>query len=150
MYEWLLFLHVLGAVVWVGGGIVLQALGFRLASTDDAQAALRFAKDGEWLGTRLFMPASILVLFGGIALTLEGDWGFDQVFVLAGLVGVASSIVIGAALLGPAQKRLLSIIEARGMNDPEARGLQKKIATLSMVDVTVLVVVVFFMTVKPG
>jgi uncharacterized membrane protein len=50
LYEWLLFLHIVAAIVWIGGGVILQILGARLARSRDAEGMLKFTRDIEVLG----------------------------------------------------------------------------------------------------
>ena len=68
LYSVLLFVHILGAVVWIGGGISLQVLGVRVRASGDPQRMAALATEAEWMGTRLYMPASGVVLLAGIAL----------------------------------------------------------------------------------
>jgi hypothetical protein len=65
-YTFFKSLHVVGAVIWVGGAAALQILAFRIIRTGDATRQAEFAKDAEFVGTRAFIPASWVLLLSGI------------------------------------------------------------------------------------
>jgi uncharacterized membrane protein len=78
LYELLLAIHILAAVIWVGGSTAIQVLAIRASGSGDSVRMATFAGEAEWVGMRVFMPSSIVVLLAGIALVFEGNWGFDQ------------------------------------------------------------------------
>ena len=57
-YEFVLFLHIAMAVIWVGGGFLLQMLALRVMATGDDARKAAFAGDAEVLGMRVFAPSS--------------------------------------------------------------------------------------------
>ena len=149
-YELFLAVHVVCAVVWVGGGVSMQVLAVLAERANDGPRMATFAKDAEWIGTHIYLPASLLLLGAGIALVLIGQWGFGTLWVALGIAGFASSVVIGAAFTGPAAKKLAPLLEERGPNDPEVRRRMQKIFTISRVETVILLLVVVDMTMKPG
>jgi uncharacterized membrane protein len=95
-YELLLFAHIFAAVTWVGGALATQVLAVRVRRSSDPPALVSFAHDAEWIGLRVFLPASIVLLLSGIGLVLEGDWGFSTLWVLLGLAAYALSVLRAA------------------------------------------------------
>ena len=85
-YNVLLFLHIAGAVVWVGGGAALTILGTRFATVDTPGLEGLF-RQSAWLSSRVFTPASLVVLVAGILLVIEGPWSFSHLWVELGLLG---------------------------------------------------------------
>ena len=65
-YELLKTIHVLTAVIWVGGGVMGQLLAYRIRKSNDTGRMAAFAKDSEWIGTRVFLPSSLILLAMGI------------------------------------------------------------------------------------
>jgi uncharacterized membrane protein len=59
LYELLLAIHILAAVIWVGGATALQVLAFRTVRTDDGARIAYFAGEAEWVGMRVFFPTSV-------------------------------------------------------------------------------------------
>ena len=50
LYDWLLFAHVLAAMVWVGGLVMLVAVGTRTRRSGDPDAIARFVRSLRVLG----------------------------------------------------------------------------------------------------
>lgn len=150
LYDFLKSIHILAAVIWVGGGFALQFMATRIdQSRDEAQMAA-FAANAEWIGMRLFMPASIVVLISGIWAVNEGGWGFTDFWVLWGFFGIIVSVIVGAAFLGPESGRIGKLVAERGMDDPEVVQRRSRIFLISRIELAVLISVVLVMASKPG
>jgi uncharacterized membrane protein len=96
---WLHVLHIAAAMVWVGGGVMLSAIGIRARRTGDLAIIRDFAQTLAYVGLRVFMPAVVLLLVTGVWLVLSGDGAFTQLWVLLALGGFAVAFVIGAVFL---------------------------------------------------
>jgi uncharacterized membrane protein len=146
------FVHVLSAVVWVGGACTVQVYALLATRTNDPLRVAAFAKDTEFVGTRIFLPSSLILLVSGI-FTLHdssGLWSFGQGWVQFGLVVVTLSIVVGAGYLGPESGRIARATEAKGVESPEVQERIQRIFLVSRVELVLLLAVVFDMVVKPG
>lgn len=150
LYEILLFVHVLAVITWVGGAIMFDVLAERAVKSDDAARVAGHLGESEHLAKTYFIPTSLITLAAGIWLVFEGDWGFTQPFVIGGLVGIVTTIVIGAGILGPTSARLAAQAASAGRLDQELKDGLAKLRNISRLDLAVLVVVIFLMTVKPG
>jgi hypothetical protein len=144
-YEFLLFVHVSCAVIWIGGGFVLQIYAMVERSSGDTAAMARFAGIAGRLGERVFIPASLLVVLAGIGLMIEGPWSWGDLWVVFALVTFAASFALGAGVLGPTAKK----IEVVGPETDEGQRLIRRIFSLLRVDLLFLFAIVFAMTVKP-
>jgi uncharacterized membrane protein len=118
LYEFLLFVHVSCAVIWLGGGFVLQVYGMVMLKGGDAAELARFAGNAGKIGERLFTPAALLVLLAGIGLMLEGNWDWDALWVVFSLVVFVGSFALGIGVLSPTAKK----IEVVG---PESRSARR-------------------------
>jgi uncharacterized membrane protein len=147
-YEWYLMVHILTAVIWVGGSHMLQLLGTRLLRANDPHRLAGFAKDVDWVGTRVLAPSSLLLVIFGFLLVEEADIGYPF-WVIFGIAVFAYSFVTGAFFIGPQAGKLGKLIEARGEDDPEVHRLIRRILVLSRVELLLLVLVVVDMTIKP-
>jgi len=148
MYELLLFLHVLTAVVWVGGGIALNFIGTRLIAAGTTAEIAGFARQLEWIGTRVFMPSSLVLLLAGIFMTIDA-WSFEELWIAIGIAGFLYSFINGAFFIGPLSGRTGKLLEARGADDPEVSANIKKLFFFGRIELFVLVIVVWAMTMKP-
>jgi Predicted integral membrane protein (DUF2269) len=151
LYELLLFVHVLATVVWVGSGFLSLVLAIKYDSDGDESAIRRFLADQEFLATRLFVPASLIVLIMGIALVIESDaWAFDQLWIVLGLVGFAATFCTGLFLIKPTSERIGAQMEREGGRlTPQIRTEIRKLIVKARVDYVVLSVVIFDMVAKP-
>jgi uncharacterized membrane protein len=149
-YEVMKTIHVLAAVVWVGGGVTTQVYAARIRSQQDPARLAAFAKDIEWVGLRVYTPASLIVLLLGIGMVVEGFPGFSDLWIILALVGIGLSIVIGAGYLGPTSGKLGTLLEERGPEDAEAQQMLGRVLAVSRADLTILLLIVIDMVVKPG
>jgi uncharacterized membrane protein len=151
-YNSLKFVHVLSAVVWVGGACTLQAFAIRISATGDGVRMATFAKDAEYVGNRIFLPSSIILLVSGIFTIHEssGVWSYSQTWVQVGLVMIVVSIAIGAGFIGPEAGRVAHAIEQHGPESDEARSRISRIFLVSRFELVLLLLVIFDMVVKPG
>ena len=150
LYEGLLFLHILLAVVWVGGGAIIQLYALRALGTNDPARLAGFAKDTEWVATRTFTPAGLLLVASGIWLVEEGSWGFDHFWIAFGLAVYAASFLSGALFIGPELGRIGKLVDEHGVEHPDVQARIKRIFVISRVELVFLIAVVFDMTIKPS
>jgi uncharacterized membrane protein len=150
LYSVLLFIHILGAIVWVGGSVSLQVLGMRVRASGDPHRLAALASDAEWMGTRLYSSAAGVVLLAGIALVFTGSWSFNQLWIVLGLAAFAFSFIIGATVVGPTAKKLGERLASHGPEDSEAQSSIQKIFLVSRIELAVLIFIIFDMAVKPG
>ncbi len=143
------FFHVLSAVVWVGGGVMLQFLLAR-AKAAGPEAMGAFNESAEWTSNRVFMPASFLTLGFGIATVIAGGYDWAEMWISVGFVGFILSGILGMAVLGPTAKKMKTLVAERGPNDPVVAHMARRLDTVGKIDLVILIIVVFMMVTKPG
>jgi uncharacterized membrane protein len=148
MYDFWLFIHVLMAIVWVGGAVNLQIIGTRLQLANEPMQMAKFARQVEWIGTRVLTPASILIVIAGVIMTLD-RWDFEQLWIIIGIAGFLYSFVNGAFFLGPVSGKTGKLMEERGAEDSQVQTNLRRLFTLSRIELVILIVVVWAMTMKP-
>lgn len=140
-------LHVLAAIVWVGGGILTLVFTWRALGAD-REHRLGLARDTEFLANRVFAPAAMVALLFGILMVLEVDaYEFTDTWIVIGFTGLVLSTILGMAYYPPQSKRLITEITE---SDPKAEGRLATIAKVSTIDMAILVTVVWAMVAKPG
>jgi uncharacterized membrane protein len=146
------FVHVLAAVVWVGGACVVQVYALLALRTNDPARVAAFAGDTEFVGTRVFIPASLILLVSGIFTVHEsgGGWSYSQGWVQFGLAIIVLSIIVGAGYLGPESGRIARATEAHGVASAEVQARIRRIFLVSRIELVLLLCVIFDMVVKPG
>lgn len=144
-------IHVLAAVVWVGGAAASQFYAIRIQRSGDPARLAAFGKDAEWVGMRVFMPASILVLLLGIWMVVRVEfYAFGDAWILIGLGGILFSALVGSLFLGPESGRLGKLIEAEGPENPEVQRRMSRLYLVSRIELAILLLVVVDMVVRPG
>lgn len=141
--------HVVVAVFWVGGGVLLTVLGLKAEMSDDPNEIVALARWAGWVGERLFAPAGGIVLAMGIAMMINTNWGWGKFWVDAGLVGYAASFAVGVAVLTPLGKRIGELSASKGPTAPETLAAIQRILLIARLDVAVLLLVVADMVTKP-
>ncbi len=151
-YTGFTFVHVLAAVVWVGGACVVQVYALLALRTNDPARVAAFAGDTEFVGTRVFIPASLILLVSGIFTVHEsgGGWSYSQGWVQFGLAIIVLSIIVGAGYLGPESGRIARATEAHGVASAEVQARIRRIFLVSRIELVLLLCVIFDMVVKPG
>jgi uncharacterized membrane protein len=149
-YQWLLAVHILCVVVWVGGTGTMQILAIRAQGASDPSRMVVLGGEVEWVGQHVYLPASILVLISGIAMVINGEWGWGHFWILFGLFGILFSAITGATFLGPEAGRLKKLMQEQGENAPEVRSRLSRIFLVSRIELLVLLLVVADMALKPG
>jgi uncharacterized membrane protein len=142
-------IHVLAAVIWLGGGAMITVLAWRAQRAKDNLQLLQIGKQAEWLSTRVFVPAALVVLAMGIVLMQKGDWGYGDFWALFGLIAWGVSFVVGAAFLGPETGKLAKLIEAKGPEDPDVITRLNRIISVARTDVVLIILIAIDMVAKP-
>jgi len=144
-YEFFLFFHITAAVVWLGGAFMFQMYGLVVRRGGDPEEIARFAGRAGSLAERMFVPASLVVILAGIALMVNGNWDWDQLWVIFALVTFAASFLTGLLVLGPMAKRIPVV----GPTTPAGQALIERLFTILRVDLSFMYAIVFAMVVKP-
>jgi uncharacterized membrane protein len=151
LYEFLLFAHIAGAVIWVGGGTMIQFFAFRALRSDDTDRIANLASDIEWVGSRILVPTSLLTFLLGVGLVWESDAiGFGDDWIVIGLVLFAVTFLAGAGFFGPESGRIAKLVALHGAGSPAAQARIRRILILSRIDLVVLFLIIFEMSVKPS
>lgn len=141
--------HVLAAVLWVGGGAFLTFMAMATERADDPGRLVEVARQAEWGAMRIFVPASFVVLAMGIAMTINGDLDWGQFWLVFGLVAWAISTAIGIGFLTPRIKRLTKLLEDHDPRDSEVQSVVTPLLLAARLDIALLLLIVLDMTVKP-
>jgi uncharacterized membrane protein len=148
-YELWLFLHILAAMVWVGGAVAIQAFGILTKRAADPAKTAFFAQNVSIVVLWVLLPSSLTVLAAGIGLVENGNWDWDEPFIAWGLILWALVSLIAFGFLGRAMGVAGGRLAAEGPS-PDLGLRLRNLVWLSRALLGVLVVIVFLMTIKPG
>jgi hypothetical protein len=148
-YSAFMAVHVTFVVIWIGGGALLTILGVLAEQRNDGAELTAIARQAAFAGMRLFAPAAIVVVAMGIAMTIDAHLGFNHFWLVFGLLGFASTFMLGIGVLAPMSKQLTELIEEQGTDTAEVKAMISKILLIARADVAVLLLVVVDMVTKP-
>jgi uncharacterized membrane protein len=144
-------IHVLAVILWLGGAAGLTLVAVRAERAKDKQQIISIAKQAEFLGMRIFTPASFVVLAMGIVLIHKsnGLFHYDQFWVLFGLIAWGFSAATGVLFFGPQTAKLNKLIAAKGPDDPEVEARILTILRVARADVVLILLIAADMVAKP-
>ncbi len=146
--SWIHFLHVLSAIVWLGGGLVLSVVGSRVKTSTIPGAISDFAQTLTYVGTRVMLPGVVGTLVFGVWMVLiDSQWNFRQFWVLLAIGLFVLAFLIGAVYLGRVGIQMQQL-----KPDDTANGqvlLDRWLVGYRLV-LIVLLIVVWDMVFKPG
>jgi uncharacterized membrane protein len=149
LYDWLLLLHILAAMAWVGGLIVLTVLSGSVLRDPDPAARARFIRFLRRVGPMVLAPATVLVIAMGIWMVAQSDaWSLEQRWVRLGLVLFFAAFLIGAVF----QSRAAVLAERASKAGDDvlaARQLRRWTWGMRLI-LVILVVTAWDMVFKPG
>jgi uncharacterized membrane protein len=149
MYDFLLAVHLLCAVIWVGGGVTMHIFG-RLATKEGPERELAFTQQSIRVGNVVYAPLSVILLIAGVLLVEEVGYSYGDFWITVGFLGFLSSFVLGVFYYGRAGKRYAELAAGEGPGSPAAAAVYRRTANVNMFELTVLLLVVIDMAVKPG
>lgn len=148
--EFLLFIHIVFAIAWVGGSISLSLNGARVMGATDAGARLHFMRQAEFMA-RVLSVAGIVVAAAGIWLVIRIDaYGFDQYWISYAFAVVIISALLGMFFFAKQIRRAIAIGEKEGADSPAFKATGRRIAQVAAFDLLLLLSAVWMMVVKPG
>lgn len=147
-YSLLLFVHISMAIVWIGGGFMMQLFGIRATMSADTARIAALGQDIEWIANRTFIPASLIAFVSGIALVVNSDfYGFGDDWIVIALALYATTFLAGLLYLGPESGRVGKLQAERA---PEAGVRTMRLIMLARLDLVLLFLIVYDMAVKPS
>lgn len=145
---WIHLLHVLSAMVWLGGGFLLSIVGARARTSDRPDAIPDFGQSLTYIGTRVLLPATVGTLVFGIWMVLiDAQWNFGQFWVLLAIGLFIVAFLIGAIFMGRVGMQLQKV---GAQNMTEAKALLGRWLVGYRVLLLVLLIIVWDMIFKPG
>jgi uncharacterized membrane protein len=156
MYKTLLFLHILGVFMIVGGASVATALGIKMSKSRHARAIADMSSVSIVAERYVITPGAILALVAGTFLVHRSGHQFDEFWIIAAYVLWIVAITIGWVILGrhsSSLNRHANELLAKGIDEED--GLQKAAAApigpvFGAVQNVILLAFIYLMVVRPG
>jgi uncharacterized membrane protein len=149
VYQLLLFVHIVCAMIWVGGALYAQVLALRVRESDDPAELPRLARHVEFIGSRVFMPVALLLFLAGAAMTVQA-WSFGQAWIAISVALWILSALAGALYLAPRAKRVAGLFEEEGPSSAAGRAVLDRMFLVSRLELGAFGIIVALMVFKPG
>ena len=149
MYQVLLYIHIVSAVIWVGGAFAIQALAILASRSDDPTELPWLGRKLVILGSRVFMPAATVLFLAGALMTIQ-QWSFGNTWIAVSVGLFVLSAVGGAVYLGPRAKRVAELFDAEGPASTEARELIGKLFFATRLELVSFAIILALMVFKPS
>lgn len=150
LYETLKFIHIIGAVVVLGGGILITAFLIGAVIGRNAERVQAVSSISSWVGPRVFAPAWVLLLAFGIWATLEGNLSFGDAWITIGFVVFVIAFLLGPGVHERNAKALHAAIGEHGAGSEQALAICRRELGISLFEAAILIFAVWAMTAKPG
>jgi uncharacterized membrane protein len=144
-----LFLHVVGAVVWIGVGLTGQAILVWADRREEHEFVATLYRWVAWVEPAAAVLGPLLLIVTGVGLVLDGPWGFGDTWVVIGLGGYVAALVLGGALQAPGTKRVNSLLRERGAEDSGTITAMRRLNAYYWLELATLLIVLLAMTTKP-
>lgn len=142
-------LHVIAAVIWVGGDVTLTTLGIVFERRRDSETLATLGKLGAWIGVKVYTPAAFAVFAFGVAVVEQGHWGWDRLWIDLALAGWAIATGVGVLFVGPELGRIDGDATEFGPESDAVARRVKRLFTVFRFDTVLLILIVLDMTAKP-
>ena len=145
-----LAIHILSAVIWVGGDVTLTVLGIVFERRGEGATLGALGRMGAWIGTRVYTPTLVVTLVFGIILMQTGNFDWGQFWVIFALVGWTIAALVGVGFVGPELGRIDEAARMHGPDSPEVAMRVKRLFMIFRFDTVLLLLIVVNMAAKPS
>jgi uncharacterized membrane protein len=144
-------IHVLCAVLWIGGNATLNiATTMALRSGDPVFQSNIFRTVGL-IGPRFFQPLSIVLLASGIWLVAKYDtvFSFSDFWISYGMAVIVLTIAVGMGFLGPRSGKIAGLLD-QGADQDTVQVTATPFKWVARADLLMLLSAVVIMVIKPA
>jgi uncharacterized membrane protein len=156
MYKTLLFLHILGVFLIVGGAAIATAIGIKLSKTAHTRTVAELSRLSIVAERYVITPGALLALGAGTWLVHEIGYDYGATWIVASYVLWVTAMTIGWAILGRHSVRVnRHAKELEGQGVSESAELRTHAAApvgmvFGLVQNVILLAFIYLMVVRPG
>ncbi len=148
-YDLLLFVHVVGAILWVGLATTLALAGFRASRSPDPAESRLVGQLAGWLGPRVILPSALAVGVSGVLLARELYRPLEQLWLQIGLAAYIALLLGHFGFRLPQVGRVGRAIARHGPSSAQAVRHGRRLAVYNRIDLTLLFLLVGDMALRP-
>jgi len=148
MREFLLYVHLLGVVVWIGGGALFAIWGGRARRTAQPTVVIFVAETIAWLVDWVIVPAALVTLVSGVLLADLAKKPPTWLMVKVGVVAIG--VVVVFAVQRPTAKALVHALHGTGKKaGAQVPGLARRQARVGMIGGVLALIIMGLAVFKP-
>ena len=147
----LLYLHLLGVVVWIGGGALFAIWGGRARRSGQPPLVVFVAETIAWLLDWVIVPAMLVTVVAGVLLTAAADLAMKPpMWLMAKVALVAIGVVLLFAVQRPTAKALVHALHATGKKaGAQVPGLARRQMLMGMIGGVLAMIIIGLAVFKP-
>lgn len=149
VYTLFKFLHIVGAIGWLGGFLAFSIISTRSAREKDPAVLAAMEQLMRANGMFVIGPASGLTLLAGMVMLAVSNLG-APLWVIWGLAAIVVSLALGIALIGPTNRKLHAAITAASPDEARLYALRQRLVVFNSLNLLVLLSAVWAMVTKPS
>jgi hypothetical protein len=149
MYPLFKFIHIVAAIIWIGGAAAMIGLNARLSRIENRGAIQALAPVLGFYGQAVIGPAAGITFLAGIATAIFMGARFNSLWILWGFGGIIISMVIGSVFIRRTTENMGKVAAIPVTGGSELSALQRRLSTLNLINLLVLLSVVAAMVFKP-
>ena len=148
----LLYGHIVGAILWIGGAVMFNILAARMRKAGDAGQVAQLMHESEWLGKGFYPAVATWVLVTGVTLVLtsSGAYQFQDIFVAVGIAVVIGSGALGGVYYAKETAAIVEGARANGLEHTDVKQRLDRIRLISWLEIAVLLLVELLMVYRAG
>jgi uncharacterized membrane protein len=150
LYEFLIIVHIVAAAIWIGGGAMFSVIAARAWAVREDAHVIELSHIGDFVGNRVFAPATLLLIISGTWAVTEGPWEFSQTWISIGFTTWILGLLIAIFWHRTEGARIREAVARGGASSPEARRVAAGSLLVGLLELAILVVAVWAMVAKPG
>lgn len=147
MTDVVLWLHIVAAGTWIGTNVV-QALAPSLLAEGGPLVKATWARAVVGFGTRIYVPAAVLLLLTGVELVRSLEYSYGDLFVILGIVTVLVGGALGGVVYGPSGRSLAQAVESG--DGSEEKRLNTKLRSIGFLETVLVLFTAFAMVAALG
>lgn len=148
MYQIVVYIHVLSAIVAVGYNATYAVWSTR--GRLERQHLLFALRGIKFMDDRIANPAYGLLLITGIAQVIMSHRSWHQTWIELAIVLWVLLTIIAVAAYSPTLKRQIQLVAERGPDDPEYAAVDRRSTVLGLMLMVIVLVIVGLMVFRPG
>jgi len=142
------FLHIVGAIIWIGGVTAVSVINARLAREQDYSTLAAMTRQSRFFGAAIVGPAAFITLIAGIVMVAVSGLG-APLWVIWGFAAIVLSIALGASFIRITYGKLEALTGAPNPDVAQVFTLQGRLGVLNGINLFLLLSTVWAMVFKP-